>query len=395
LARPFRFEHLADRASTAPGWLRYLASLTLVLIDSLVRAMLVPTSAGTFRLMTFYPAVIVAAWFGGFGPCIAAIVASVTIAAYWLPPPDSFRVASPHDVAALMVFSAVGVLIATVIQTLRRTQMRLEVESNNRAALAAERAHLIDLEHRARTAAEAANRSKDEFLAMLGHELRTPLSAIATAAQALDHLHGRDQPTALPIAVITRQVRHVTRLVDDLLDAGRVMAGKIQIDRQPIDLSEIVERSIDALTAARKLEHHELALGLVPAWIDADADRMEQVIVNLVGNALKYTPAGGKIGIALERDQDAIVMKIEDDGIGISSELLPKVFDLFVQGTHGSNGSSGGLGIGLALVRRLVQLHGGTVEVSTRGPGRGTIFTVRLAAIDAPVREPGALAATR
>jgi two-component system CheB/CheR fusion protein len=122
---------------------------------------------------------------------------------------------------------------------------------------------------------------------------------------------------------------------------------------------------------------------------------MEQVIVNLVGNALKYTPAGGKIGIALERDRDAIVMKIEDEGIGISSELLPKVFDLFVQGTHGTKVSSGGLGIGLALVRRLVQLHGGTVEVSTRGPGRGTIFTVRLAAIDAPVREPGALAATR
>ena len=130
-------------------------------------------------------------------------------------------------------------LIAAVIETLRRTQGRLEAESNDRAILAAERAQLIELEQQARTAAEAANRAKDEFLAMLAHELRIPLSAIATAAHSLERLHGRDS-SSMPIDVINRQVRHVMRMVDDLLDAGRVMAGKILIDRQPLDLADVV-----------------------------------------------------------------------------------------------------------------------------------------------------------
>ena len=176
------------------------------------------------------------------------------------------------------------------------------------------------------TAAEASNRAKDEFLAMLAHELRTPLSAIATAAHSLERLHGRDA-ASVPVEVINRQVRHVTRLVDDLLDAGRVMAGKILIDRQPIDLADIIGRSIDALAAARRLERHDLAVHLVPAWVDADADRMEQVIVNLLTNALKYTPPGGSVTVALEHEHANVVLKIEDDGIGIPPELLPRVFD--------------------------------------------------------------------
>jgi len=392
VTRRFNFEHLVDRAWSAPAWLRYLCALGLVGLDTILKALLVPASAGNFRLMTFYPAVILSAWIGGFGPALIAILASVTSAAYWLPPADSFRVASPHDIAALILFSAVGILMATVIETLRRTQARLEIESNDRAALAAERARLIDLEHKARTAAEASNRAKDEFLAMLAHELRTPLSAIATAAHSLERLHGRDA-ASVPIEVINRQVRHVTRLVDDLLDAGRVMAGKILIDRQPIDLADIIGRSIDALAAARRLARHDLAVYLVPAWVDADADRMEQVIVNLLTNALKYTPPGGSVTVALEHEQANVVLKIEDDGMGIPPELLPRVFDLFVQGARGAYGSPGGLGIGLALVRRLVQLHGGTVDAATRGPGRGSVFTVRLPAVSPPPRESRALVA--
>ena len=140
--------------------------------------------------MTFFPAVILSAWLGGFGPGLLAILMSAMAVAFWLPPPDSFRVASPHDIAALIIFSGVGILIAAVIETLRRTRRRLAEESNNRAVLAAERAQLIELEQRARVNAEAANRGKDEFLAMLAHELRTPLSAIATAAQTLDRSSG-------------------------------------------------------------------------------------------------------------------------------------------------------------------------------------------------------------
>jgi signal transduction histidine kinase len=161
------------------------------------------------------------------------------------------------------------------------------------------------------------------------------------------------------------------------------MAGKIKIARHPIDLADVIVRSIDALTAARRLDHHDLAVHVESAWVDADADRMEQVIVNLLGNALKYTPPGGSITIRLQNDSSFIVMAIEDDGIGIPPELLPRVFDLFVQGQHGRQESRGGLGIGLALVRRLVELHGGSVEASAGGHG-GSVFTVRLPALAAP-----------
>ena len=381
-------DHLVERAWSAPAWLRYGCGLALVLIDSILRPLLVPASAGNLRLMTFFPAVILSAWLGGFGPGLLAILMSATAVAFWLPPPDSFRVASPHDIAALIIFSGVGILIAAVIETLRRTRRRLAEESNNRAVLAAERAQLIELEQRARVNAEAANRGKDEFLAMLAHELRTPLSAIATAAQTLDRSSRRDASMAMPIEVIERQARHVTRLVDDLLDAGRVMAGKIQITREPVDLADIVARSIEVLSAARKLDRHDLAVHVESAWIDADADRIEQVIVNLLGNAVKYTPPDGSIAIRVQHDRADVVMTIEDDGIGIPPELLPRVFDLFVQGMQGRREGPAGLGIGLALVRRLVQLHGGTVQAATGGAGCGSIFTVRLPALAAPIHEP-------
>ena len=387
MVRRLTVDHLVERAWSAPAWLRYGCGLALVLIDSILRPLLVPAFAGNLRLMTFFPAVILSAWLCGFGPGLLAILVSATAVAYWLPPPDSFRVASPHDIAALIIFSGVGVLIAGVIETLRRTRRRLAEESNNRAALAAERAQLIELEHRARMAAEAANRGKDEFLAMLAHELRTPLSAIATAAQTLERTR-RDASMAMPIDVIARQTRHVTRLVDDLLDAGRVMAGKIQITCLPVDLADIVARSIEVLSAARKLDGHDLAVHVESAWIDADADRIEQVVVNLLGNAVKYTPPGGSITIRVQHDRADVVMTIEDDGIGIQPELLPRVFDLFVQGMQGRREGRAGLGIGLALVRRLVQLHGGTVQASTGGAGCGSIFTVRLPALTAPTHEP-------
>jgi len=218
---------------------------------------------------------------------------------------------------------------------------------------------------------------------MLAHELRTPLSAIAAAAQALERNGAVDTALKLPIEVIGRQAHHVTRLVDDLLDAGRVMAGKIKIARHPIDLADVIVRSIDALTAARRLDRHDLAVHVESAWVDADADRMEQVIVNLLGNALKYTPPGGSITIRLRNESAFVEMAIEDDGIGIPADLLPRVFELFVQGQHGRQESRGGLGIGLALVRRLVELHGGTVDASA-GEHGGSMFTVRLPALPEP-----------
>jgi signal transduction histidine kinase len=383
LVQRFTFDRLVERSGSAPAWLRYGWAFSLVLLDTVLKALLVPLSAGNFRLMTFYPAVILSAWLAGIGPAIAAIIGCVFAAAYWLPPPDSFVVSSPQDVAALVLFSGVSVLIAAVIETLRGTRRRLAEESSRSAALAAERAQLIDLERRARTDAETANRGKDEFLAMLAHELRTPLSAIATAAQALQRNGAADTSLKLPIEVIGRQADHVTRLVDDLLDAGRVMAGKIKIARHPIDLADVIVRSIDALTAARRLDRHDLAVHVESAWVDADADRMEQVIVNLLGNALKYTPPGGSITIRLRNDATSVEMAIEDEGIGIPADLLPRVFDLFVQGRHGRHDSRGGLGIGLALVRRLVELHGGTVDAAA-GEHGGSVFTVRLPALPVP-----------
>jgi signal transduction histidine kinase/CheY-like chemotaxis protein len=242
------------------------------------------------------------------------------------------------------------------------------------------------LEQNARLAAELANKTKDEFLAMLGHELRNPLAAIATAAQVLDqseHSQRKDVEQHAK-AIISRQVRHLGKLTDDLLDAARVMMGKIGLDRRPVDLAQVVSNTVDTLRNTGQLQRHECVIHLESVWVNVDPTRLDQVLANLLTNAVKYTPPPGRIEVSLRREQGEAVFSVRDSGLGLEAELLPRIFDLFVQGERGLDRSQGGLGIGLTLVRRIAELHGGHVEARSDGAGRGSEFIVRLPAIDTP-----------
>jgi signal transduction histidine kinase len=233
-------------------------------------------------------------------------------------------------------------------------------------------------------AARDAERAKDDFLAILSHELRNPLGTLAAAAYLLRRL-AADDPTAVQAAdTVARQVQHMTRLVDDLLDLNRITKGKVSLSRAPLDLAQIVGKALDELRAAGRLDQHRMRLELAPVWARADEARIEQIAANLLGNALKYTPEGGEIVIGVRRARDSAVLTVRDSGIGMPPDLAARVFDLFVQGErHRQLGGS--LGIGLALVKLLAELHGGTAVATSAGPGLGAEFTVTLPAIEAPM----------
>jgi PAS domain S-box-containing protein len=248
------------------------------------------------------------------------------------------------------------------------------------AAVAIDNARLYEAERGLRADAEAASRAKDEFLAMLGHELRNPLSAIRNAVitASLD-VGGRDRS----LGIIRRGADQLTRLVDDLLDVARVTHGKISLRRERVRLAGVVERSAEATRPLLDERAHQLELSLPsePLDVDGDQTRLEQVLVNLISNSAKYTERGGRIEISLRRSGDEAVVRVRDNGTGISAEMLPRVFDLFAQAGRGLDRAPSGLGIGLTVVRRLVELHGGRVEVHSEGVGRGAEFVVRLPAL--------------
>jgi signal transduction histidine kinase len=229
----------------------------------------------------------------------------------------------------------------------------------------------------ARHLAEAADRAKNEFLTMLGHELRNPLHAIALACQLLE------SPNNLKKArdIITRQSQHMTRLVEDLLDTAHVMSGGIVLSRKPLNMAELVAECIRGLRETGQMDRHAVETDFENVWIDGDSKRISQIVINLLSNAMKYTPPGGHIWVRARGGKEAVV-QVQDNGIGISSEILSHVFELFARGEFGLQRSPAGLGIGLTLVQRLAELHGGRVEAASEGPGRGSTFTVTLPRIN-------------
>jgi signal transduction histidine kinase/ActR/RegA family two-component response regulator len=255
-----------------------------------------------------------------------------------------------------------------------------------RTLVAADLTALVEA-HGRRERAERENRAKDEFVAMLAHELRNPLGAIAAALQVLDREESARDATARATAVVRRQIDRLSRMMGDLLEAARANTGKIRLERRPTDWAALVAHHVAVLRAERI--DRRIEADVQPTWIDADPDRVEQVVANLVGNAIKYTAPGGRIHISLGADADDAVLRVVDDGIGIEPELMPRIFELFAQGEQPLDRHGGGLGIGLTVVRRLVDAHGGRVTVESDGGGRGSTFTVRLPRIAAPVERPG------
>ena len=229
------------------------------------------------------------------------------------------------------------------------------------------------------------NRRKDEFLAMLAHELRNPLAPIQNAVAVLQHIDSDDERLIFARGIVGRQVNHLSRLVDDLLDVSRITLGKVKLQKERIDLAAIVARAVETSRPAIEARRHHLTLSLPsqPVPLEADPTRLAQVIGNLLLNAAKYTEEGGKIVLSAEKTESEVVMRVRDTGMGISAELLPRVFDLFIQGDRSLARAEGGLGIGLSLVRRLVEMHGGAVNAYSDGLGQGSEFVVRLPAAEA------------
>jgi signal transduction histidine kinase len=291
---------------------------------------------------------------------------------------DELTAGNPGNPAAPLKTSHISE-VARLSAAFQQMRDRLAARTRESERLATE------LRARAEALAET-DRRKDEFLAMLAHELRNPLGAIANASYVLEQAGPSGPPMDRAVPVIQRQIQHLVRLVDDLLDVSRITRGKIELRKERLDLRQAVRGAVEMTRPVIESKEHELSVVLPPEplTLNADVTRLEQALGNLVRNAAKYTEPGGHIEVSAWREDGEAVVCVKDDGLGIGPELLPRIFDLFIQGEQSLDRSGGGLGIGLTLVRRLIEMHGGRVEARSEGPGRGSELVVRL-----PLEEEG------
>jgi PAS domain S-box-containing protein len=229
-------------------------------------------------------------------------------------------------------------------------------------------------------ALEQADRHKNIFLSTLSHELRNPLAPLVNALQLIRMANPESPALQYPIKLIERQVEFIRRLVDDLLDVTRISSGKVQLNTTALDLQDVLSRSIESVRPAIEDRRHKLIISTLPSPIPVrgDRDRLQQVFVNLLSNAVKYTPKGGSLNVKAFIEGEEAVVKVQDNGVGIAEDMQPRIFDLFTQAENTLSRSQNGLGIGLSLVKQLVTLHEGSVQVRSEGAGKGSEFTVRL-----------------
>ena len=289
----------------------------------------------------------------------------------------------PADAGAIAIAPLqIGTSVEGLIIAARRSERQFDARDQDTlgqiariAAVAIRNARLLAGEQSARAEAEASIRAKDEFLAMLGHELRNPVGAVSHAVAGLGRI--ADDWNEFQ-HIMERQTRHLGRLLDDLLDISRLTTGKIGIQRRVVDLHRVVEDVLRGLESTGKAARHDIRLSGGPVSAFADPTRLEQIVQNLADNALKYTPPGGQIALTVAAEGGEAVLRVRDTGIGIPAEMLPRIFDMFVQQPQTLDRHEGGLGLGLTVVKRLVELHGGTVSASSGGPGQGSELMVRL-----------------
>jgi PAS domain S-box-containing protein len=249
----------------------------------------------------------------------------------------------------------------------------------------------VDITERrqAEDALRIADRQKDEFLAMLAHELRNPLAPIRNASEILAVRYAHDPQAAVPIAMLRRQSDHLARLLDDLLDVTRIAQGRVTLHQEPLEIGAVVDQAVETVGPLAKAKSQVLRVERdpIPLYVSGDRTRLVQCVTNLLQNAVKFTNERGEIVVGLRDAAPDLEIAVRDNGVGIAPELLPRVFDLFVQSERTLDRSQGGLGIGLSVVKRLVEMHGGAVTLASEGHGRGTTVTIRLPRIDPPVRD--------
>jgi CheY-like chemotaxis protein len=260
----------------------------------------------------------------------------------------------------------------------------------------------VDITERrnAEEALRVADRQKDEFLAMLAHELRNPLAPIRNASELLALRYSGDPQAAVPLAMLRRQSDHLARLLDDLLDVTRIAQGRVTLKQEPTEVGAVVEQAVETVASLVKAKSQTLRVerDASPLYVSGDRTRLVQTLTNVLQNSVKFTGEQGEIVVALRDAGPDLELTVRDNGSGIAPELLPRVFELFVQSERTPDRSQGGLGIGLSVVKRLVEMHGGAVAVDSQGQGRGTTVTIRLPRIEAPagdMRAPVAASAAR
>jgi signal transduction histidine kinase/CheY-like chemotaxis protein len=233
---------------------------------------------------------------------------------------------------------------------------------------------------------KAASRQKDEFLAMLAHELRNPLAPISNVSELLKHAFGSDPEVRGWLAILQRQIGQLTHLVDDLLDVSRIGQGRINLKKETIEIGTVIDHAVDTIQPLAQEKSHRLNIRkpFSPVYVSGDSARLTQSLANILHNAAKYTDAGGEIHVGVQESKGDLTITVRDSGTGIAPELLPNVFDLFVQSPRTLDRSQGGLGIGLTVVKRLIQMHGGRVSAESAGSGCGSTFTIHLPTVPAP-----------
>jgi signal transduction histidine kinase len=337
--------------------------------------------------MPFVIGITAVASYGGWKPGLLATALSAGAADYlFVPPHFSFRIENVSDGVGLCLFVIAGVTISALCEALHRAQGRLKVKQGQLEQEVRERRRAEHAAQQSEARLKEADRHKDEFLAMLAHELRNPLAPIRNAVGVL-RVRGLREPE-LPWAreVIERQVDCLTRLIDDLLDVSRISRGKLGLRRQRVDLATVLRQAVEASRPLIDQLGHEFSVTgpPEPVYVEADEVRLAQVFLNLLNNAAKYTERGGHIWLTAGRRGGEVVVNVRDTGIGIAADQLPRLFEMFFQVGQARDRSGGGLGIGLTLVRRLVEMHGGTVEARSEGPGKGSEFVVCLPVAEAP-----------
>ena len=361
--------------STPPSKsLRYFVAITATAVVFTIRFLLGSTLGDVAPLVMFTLSVVVSAWYGGLGPGLLATSLGALLGDYFfIEPIYSFYLKAFSEKVELGFFFGIGIAISIL------SQARLSLLAKGQQLLSSEQDARRAAED-ARRMAEEANNLKDEFLATVSHELRTPLTAIIGWAQMLcaGRLSALESVHALE--TIVRNARSQNQLINDLLDVSRIVTGKMRLDIAPLKLGQVIETAVEASRPAAEAKGIRLSVSLDPAaeTLSGDEERLQQVVWNLLSNAIKFAPKGGSVEVKLERVNSCVEIDVADNGKGIKPEFLPHVFDRFRQEDSGVSRQQGGLGLGLAIVRQIVELHGGTVRAASEGLGKGATFTVTL-----------------
>jgi signal transduction histidine kinase/CheY-like chemotaxis protein len=333
-------------------------------------------------------AVAVSGWYGGFGPGLLATILSAGVALYlFLDPAYTLQTLPLSYIVFTILFVLGGVVISVLSESMHRArdraelsaqELRLEVEERER--IAHELKQSVEREKTALIESEIAHRAKDEFLATVSHELRTPLNSMLGWAQMLQTGRLTPEDTTNAYETIERNAKHQAQLIEDVLDVSRIITGKVRLDVKPIEPIAVIEHAIEIVRPTADARGVTLQTDLDPKAgpISGDDSRLQQVVWNLLSNAIKFTAKGGVVQIRLVRVESHIEIVVSDTGQGIEPAFLPFAFDRFRQEVGSSSRLHGGMGLGLAIVRHLVELHGGSVEAESKGKGKGSVFTVKL-----------------